>query len=1023
MKRIISLSFALLAVYSASVPAEIRHVPADFNTIQEAIDDCNNGDTVLVASGIYKGPGNYNIALDDRSITVRGESAYTCVIDCNNLGCGFSFDGEQDTNSTIDGFTIINGNKKYGGAIYGYGRPNVMPSYSPSTLTISNCIINGNNATSNGSGGGIWVRYGTYIIDHCVIVNNTADEEGGGIYCTSADLMITDSLIIRNSSVSERGGGIYAERGDYGSNITLTNCTLASNTTIQDGGAISCLASKVVLINCNVTANTADGDGGALYCDYSSPTVNNSTITANLAGNNGGGIFGDDDSHVRLLNSIIWANTDLSGTGQAAQIYSLWTNTATTMDILYNCIQDGNPNDSNVPFGDPNHNIDDNPMFVRDPNDGGDGWGDDPATPGIDEGANDDFGDLHLQSSSPCINTGFPNFLGVSDCVDIDGQPRIIGGRIDMGIDEYAPVIAVTKPQGDEVWVQNSTHPVNWTSSGVTGTVDIAYSSNNGTDWLTVENNVGNTGSYIWHLPNAVDSDLCLVSVTPNVPDQNVACLHSGVFTIKPDFVHPQVSSKWKSLGGDFDRTGLSQNYGPELGCVKWQFETTERVTASVTVGAGSRVHIACEDGKLYTLDSTDGSLLWTYDANSPLLSAPSVGPHGSVYVGSLDGKLHAVSIGGTLRWTHNTNGFIYSSPAVSDDGDIYVCSQDGSLYALGNDGSEFWTFDTNSFTAAGGSILASPTIGPDGTVYVDGLYDPNLYAIDPTDGSIKWDCGFDSKGWPFASPVASQASAVYQTLAYDTNLYAIDPAAGTLLWSTDLAGTVWESRGGDPFIWYGPGEMPDPPEGYIPTGKYRYAYGWSEPVLAPDGTIYVALDDAHLRAVDPNSSIKWVTRLGMRGGFTLTVGNDGLIYVAGDDGYLCVLDNTGAELSRFQSDGDWLNYPVIAEDNTLIISDSRDNTAMNNSPNNVVWAIAGDDCQGQPSVLHRPEDLSADRIINFDDFALLAVDWLGCTDEDSDPPCNYVDDRMYLIGDIDRNLYLNLDDLEILTNKWLTQE
>jgi len=51
-------------------------------------------------------------------------------------------------------------------------------------------------------------------------------------------------------------------------------------------------------------------------------------------------------------------------------------------------------------------NIGDNPLFVRDPDDGGDGWDDDPETLDIDEGANDDFGDLHLACGSPCLDTG-----------------------------------------------------------------------------------------------------------------------------------------------------------------------------------------------------------------------------------------------------------------------------------------------------------------------------------------------------------------------------------------------------------------------------------------------------------------------------------------------------------------------------------------------------------------------------------------------------------------------------------------
>ncbi len=40
------------------------------------------------------------------------------------------------------------------------------------------------------------------------------------------------------------------------------------------------------------------------------------------------------------------------------------------------------------------------------PDDGGDGWGDKSNTQEIDEGANDDYGDLRLQSGTPCIDAG-----------------------------------------------------------------------------------------------------------------------------------------------------------------------------------------------------------------------------------------------------------------------------------------------------------------------------------------------------------------------------------------------------------------------------------------------------------------------------------------------------------------------------------------------------------------------------------------------------------------------------------------
>ena len=78
--------------------------------------------------------------------------------------------------------------------------------------------------------------------------------------------------------------------------------------------------------------------------------------------------------------------------------------------------------------------------------------------------------------------------------------------------------------------------------------------------------------------------------------------------------------ARWATLGGSFQRSGLSQSQGPVAGGIRWQFETGGAVVGSVTVGADGQIHIACEDGKLYTLDS-DGKPLWVLNINGPLLS------------------------------------------------------------------------------------------------------------------------------------------------------------------------------------------------------------------------------------------------------------------------------------------------------------------------------------------------------------------------------------------------------------------
>ena len=103
---------------------------------------------------------------------------------------------------------------------------------------------------------------------------------------------------------------------------------------------------------------------------------------------------------------------------------------------------------------------------------------------------------------------------------------------------------------------------------------------------------------------------------------------------------------------------------------------------------------------------------------------------------------------------------------------------------------------------------------------------------------------------------------------------------------------------------------------------------------------VYVALDDAYLRAVDPNGQIKWAIRLGDVRTITLTVGRNGLIYAPCDDGVVHVIDQSGAEVHRLETGG-WPTVPIIAAENTLIFADSQDYSVFINSSKNAVWATS----------------------------------------------------------------------------------
>ncbi len=528
---------------------------------------------------------------------------------------------------------------------------------------------------------------------------------------------------------------------------------------------------------------------------------------------------------------------------------------------------------------------------------------------------------------------------------------------------KFAPAIIVNKPAGGDIWTSGSTHEIQWSSCGA-NEVDILFSDDAGGNWQAIESSSPDTGASTLYLPHKGDSNQCLVSVVPSIPDANLVCVESGVFEIRP-YRGPRSLPRGRRRG---PKPPLK--YGPEFGCVKWKFETEGPVTAGVTIGREMdeqrRVYVACEDGKLYTLDFDTGALLWSYDVGSALLGSAAEDQRRSVYVGSTDGKVYAIDKEGELQWSHRTEEPVFSSPVVSAQRRIYVCSEDGTVYALRRNGSENWKFETNGFGAMEGSIFATPQIAADGTVYVAGLYDPNLYALNPEDGSVKWACNFEHTvqipddwgeepqevnvaGWPFAPPAIGPDGTIYMSPAFDTHLFAIEPETGSIIWSTNLWGLKlrYGRRDEDVLLWYGAGEPPEYVEvdgrqfevRYI--GAVRYSYCWSQPAVGPDGTIYVSFEDAYLRAVDPNGSKKWSTKLGELGAFTLAAGDDGLVYAASDDKKLYVVDPNGEEVARFEGDG-WLSHPTIAPGSTIIVSDA----------NNTVWAISQETCDGEEPVL-----------------------------------------------------------------------
>jgi parallel beta-helix repeat protein/predicted outer membrane repeat protein len=451
MKNLIT-AIAVVALAVASVNATIINIPDDYPTIQQGIDNGNEGDTVLVQPGTY--PENldfhgFNVVLGSWFL-ITGNSAFvsTTIIDGTQWANVVRFLSGEDSGAQVVGFTIQNGAASFGAGVYCHR----------SSPTIRNNIISGNSADD--WGGGICCRYCNPTIRNNTITNNWAGDDGGGIYCIESSPMIRNNTVSGNRAQS--GSGIYCHQSNptignniiggntadndgagiccYESSPTISNNTIRENWATRNGGGIYCAYFSNATISGNtITGNSASGAnwgyGGGIYCDYSEPATSDNTINRNWAellgggiycrhcspeisgnaiGDNranreGGGLYCDDSSPTISKNTISHNSATDRGGGICCQDNS---NPTITHSILWG---DSAPGAPEIFTGGGS-----NPVVTACDVQGG--W---PGQWNIDEDpefVNPDPGNYHLQMTSPCIDRGDPN-----SPLDPDGTRADIG--------------------------------------------------------------------------------------------------------------------------------------------------------------------------------------------------------------------------------------------------------------------------------------------------------------------------------------------------------------------------------------------------------------------------------------------------------------------------------------------------------------------------------------------------------------------------------------------------------------------
>ncbi len=359
----------------------------------------------------------------------------------------------------------------------------------------------------------------------------------------------------------------------------------------------------------------------------------------------------------------------------------------------------------------------------------------------------------------------------------------------------------------------------------------------------------------------------------------------------------------------------------------RWQFAMEVTGVQSPAIGSDGTLYIGTglpdigpAADALYAIHP-NGTLKWKRHLGRAIHSSVALDAEDHLYFiageasdsSGMDAVVISLDASGAQRWSSEAIGWQVPvpntgyTPALAADGTLYACGR-YSLYAFDRQGTKKWQYDfplrDNRFSSGEifttGSHHSAPTLGPDGTVYVNTMagghgretVEGGVFAFSP-EGSLKWRT-HDLGGT--AAPVIGADGTIYSAIgryegpdssdweiaSREAKILALHPD-GTLKWSVETG--LWieasPSIGADGTLYAGTTHHPlripawflaISPEGHLkwkydthddvikfPPAQINPPDIYNSPAIDAKGRIYFGNEIGLLYALSPDGGVEWI--------------------------------------------------------------------------------------------------------------------------------------------------------------------